>query len=248
MGANAQTTVPTFTAAQVLTADQMNQSARTGVPVFADATARDAGFGGSGEKTLAEGQLCYLESTNVVQYYDGAAWATVGPATASPLVYITQGTFSAVASVSMPAGTFTSTYKHYKVILDVNSTSTGQNLGIRVNVAGTPQTGSNYFGGFAVTNNSGTVSGFGSNASSSAVALAIHGTTFARLELTVFSPTDAATRTYWSGTGVGASSGGDTAGVAGGNFYNVAAAHDGLTFVVGGTFGGTYYVYGIKDS
>ncbi len=81
MGANAQTTVPTFTAAQVLTADQMNQSARTGVPVFADTTARDAGFGGSGEKTLAEGQLCYLESTNVVQYYDGAAWATVGPST-----------------------------------------------------------------------------------------------------------------------------------------------------------------------
>jgi hypothetical protein len=81
MGANAQTTVPTFTAAQVLTADQMNQSARTGVPVFADATARDAGFGGTGEKVLAEGQLCYLESTNVVQYYDGAAWATVGPST-----------------------------------------------------------------------------------------------------------------------------------------------------------------------
>jgi 1,6-anhydro-N-acetylmuramate kinase len=79
MGANAQTTVPTFTASQVLTADQMNQSARTGVPVFADSTARDAAFGGSGEKTLAEGQLCYLENANVVQYYDGAAWATVGP-------------------------------------------------------------------------------------------------------------------------------------------------------------------------
>jgi hypothetical protein len=85
MGANAQTTVPTFTAAQVLTADQMNQSARTGVPVFADTTARDAGFGGSGEKVLAEGQLCYLESTNVVQYYDGAAWATLGPTTAAVL-------------------------------------------------------------------------------------------------------------------------------------------------------------------
>jgi hypothetical protein len=86
MGANAQTTVPTFTAAQVLTADQMNQSARTGVPVFADTTARDAGFGGSGEKVLAEGQLCYLESTNVVQYYDGAAWATVGPMTVTPRI------------------------------------------------------------------------------------------------------------------------------------------------------------------
>ena len=79
MGANAQTTVPTFTTGQVLTADQMNQSARTGVPVFADTTARDAGFGGSGENTLAEGQLCYLESTNVVQFYDGSTWKTLAP-------------------------------------------------------------------------------------------------------------------------------------------------------------------------
>ena len=79
MGANAQTTVPSFLASQVLTADQMNQSARTGVPVFATTVERDAAFGGAGEKVLAEGQLCYLEDANVVQYYDGAAWATVGP-------------------------------------------------------------------------------------------------------------------------------------------------------------------------
>ena len=79
MGANAQTTVPTFTTGQVLTADQMNQSARTGVPVFADTTARDAGFGGSGEKVLAEGQLAYIENLDVVQYYSGTAWLTVGP-------------------------------------------------------------------------------------------------------------------------------------------------------------------------
>jgi hypothetical protein len=83
MGANAQTSVPTFTAGQVLTAAQQNQSARTGVPVFEDATARDAAFGGTGEKTLAEGQLAYLEDSNVVQYYDGAAWATVGPTTSA---------------------------------------------------------------------------------------------------------------------------------------------------------------------
>ena len=81
MGANAQTTVPSFTIGQVLTADQQNQSARTGVPVFATTVERDAAFGGAGEKTLAEGQLAYLEDSNIVQYYDGAAWATVGPAT-----------------------------------------------------------------------------------------------------------------------------------------------------------------------
>ena len=81
MGANAQTTVPTFTAGQVLTADQQNQSARTGVPVFAGTTERDAAFGGAGEKTLAEGQLCYLESTDKVQFYNGTSWANLGSVT-----------------------------------------------------------------------------------------------------------------------------------------------------------------------
>jgi len=107
MGANAQTTVPTFTASQVLTADQMNQSARTGVPVFADSTARDAGFGASGEKVLAEGQLCYLEDSDIVQYYDGSSWATVGPSSAGGLVFLSSATFSAAATVSLPTSTFT---------------------------------------------------------------------------------------------------------------------------------------------
>lgn len=75
MGANAQTIVPTFTASQVLTADQMNQSARTGVPVFATTTTRDAAFGGTGEKTLAEGQLCYIEAApKRYQIYNGTSW------------------------------------------------------------------------------------------------------------------------------------------------------------------------------
>lgn len=99
MGANAQTTVPTFTAAQVLTADQMNQSARTGVPVFADTTARDAAFGGSGEKTLAEGQLCYLESTDKVQFYNGSSWANIGSVT-QVTAFTASGTFTPPTGVT----------------------------------------------------------------------------------------------------------------------------------------------------
>ena len=63
MGANAQTSVPAFTSGQVLTAAQMTQ-VNTGIPVFASSTERDAAFGGAGEKTLAEGQMAYLEDTN----------------------------------------------------------------------------------------------------------------------------------------------------------------------------------------
>lgn len=93
--ANEQTSVPLFAAAEILTAANMNLSAGTGVPVFATTVTRDAAFGGAGEKVLAEGQLCYLSSTNVVQYYDGAAWATVGPS--SPQV--------SIFSVSQASGT-----------------------------------------------------------------------------------------------------------------------------------------------
>ena len=57
MGANAQTSVPLYAAAEVLTAANMNISAGTGVPVFATTVTRDAAFGGAGEKVLAEGQL-----------------------------------------------------------------------------------------------------------------------------------------------------------------------------------------------
>ena len=86
MGANAQTSVPLFVANAVLTAAQQNISAATGVPVFATTVTRDAAFGGS-NKALAEGQLCYLESTDVVQYYTGAAWVTVGPVTAATTAF-----------------------------------------------------------------------------------------------------------------------------------------------------------------
>jgi len=102
MGANAQTSVPTFTAGEVLTAANMNISARTGVPVSADATARNAAFGGTGEKTLAEGQLAYLEDSNIVQYYDGTSWATVGPGTA-----ITGTTATVATSQTTTSVTFT---------------------------------------------------------------------------------------------------------------------------------------------
>ena len=117
MGANAQTSVPLFVANAILTAAQQNISAATGIPVFATTVTRDAAFGGS-NKALAEGQLCYLESTDVVQYYDGAAWATVGPAAASGLTLVkTQTIGTTVSSVAVTAA-FSATYNAYKIIVD----------------------------------------------------------------------------------------------------------------------------------
>jgi len=100
MGANAQTTVQKFLSGAVLTAEQQNFSAATGIPVFATTVTRDAAFGGA-NKVLAEGQLCYLESTDETQYYSGSAWLAVG---ASPTTAI----FNETQASGTNGGTFTS--------------------------------------------------------------------------------------------------------------------------------------------
>ena len=76
MGANAVTTVPVYAAGEVLTAADLNIT-NSGIPVFADSTDRDNSFGGTGEKTLAEGQACYIEGTGL-QIYNGTAWRPYG--------------------------------------------------------------------------------------------------------------------------------------------------------------------------
>jgi hypothetical protein len=139
MGANAQTSVPTFTAGEVLTAANMNISARTGIPVFADSTARNAGFGGTGEKTLAEGQFAYLEDSNTTQYYDGANWQTLG--ITPGLVCVKAETAVSAAASATADSVFTSTYTNY--LLLVNFTTSADQLCIKLRAGGT-STGSGY--------------------------------------------------------------------------------------------------------
>jgi len=143
MGANAQTAVPVFTAGQVLTAQQQTEI-NTGIPVFATTVTRDAAFGGAGEKTLAEGQFAYIEATDTTQYYDGAAWQSVGAS--SGLVRIRATTFSAVSSVSLEASTFTSTYYHYKMIFVVTAQSDAGSIEYtgRLRASGSDNSTANY--------------------------------------------------------------------------------------------------------
>ena len=146
MGANAQTSVPLFVANTVLTASQQNISAATGVPVFATTVTRDAAFGGS-NKVLAQGQLCYLEATNVVQYYNGSAWATLAPASASALTLVSATTIgSAVSSVTVSSA-FSSTYENYFITVSGGVTSASCRFLLTL---GSTATGY-YFAGQAVT-------------------------------------------------------------------------------------------------
>jgi hypothetical protein len=142
MGANATTFVPAYVSGEVLTAADLTVT-NSGIPVFATTVTRDAAFGGTGEKTLAEGQFAYLEDTNTTQYYDGAAWKSVDQ---SGLVQIRSTAFSAVSSVSLEASTFTSAYYHYKMIFVVTTQSDAGALTYtgRLRVAGADDTSANY--------------------------------------------------------------------------------------------------------
>jgi hypothetical protein len=136
---NEQTSVPLFASGEVLTASNMNLSAGTGVPVFATTTTRDAAFGGAGEKVLAEGQLCYLSSTNVTQQYNGTSWETVGPATAGGLVFISSTTITAATSTTI-SNIFTSTYNDYKMLITLRGSSDSNKLRMTLTTGGTPVT------------------------------------------------------------------------------------------------------------
>jgi hypothetical protein len=261
---NEQITVPLFTAGEVLTAADMNISAGTGVPVFANTTTRDAGFGGAGEKVLAEGQLCYLSSTNVTQQYNGASWETVGPSSGGGLIpvvptSVTVGSGSATTSANgtvtftgsttvLLNGVFTATYTNYRVLFHGLGATNSNNLRSRYAVTGTPST-TNYTAGFisvdysasatwsyvAATGSAFNPVGWIDNAANSNGALAID----------IYSPA-VAVRTFHNGlttsvNGGTANSGGVIMGM-----HEAATAYDGIQFYnsAGTNMTGKISVYG----
>ena len=139
MGANATTFVPAYVSGEVLTAADLTVT-NSGIPVFADSTARDAAFGGTGEKVLAEGQYAYLESTNATQFYDGASWVSVG--TTPGLVFITSATASASATLNINS-CFSSTYTNYRIIYNFTGSTTLE-LQMRLRLVTTDYSGTEY--------------------------------------------------------------------------------------------------------
>ena len=143
MGANAQIAVPAFTTGQVLTATQQTQI-NTGIPVFATTVTRDAAFGGTGEKTLAEGQFAYIEATDTTQYYNGSAWQTVG----GGLTLIKSQTITPGVSSVAVTDVFSATYEQYQIsVSNVQTSGTGAWLAIQL---GSAVTG--YYGSLATAN------------------------------------------------------------------------------------------------
>ena len=249
--ANTQTTVPTFIPGQVLEASQLVNSAATGVPVFATTVTRDAGFGGAGEKALAEGQLCYLESTNVVQYYDGAAWATLAPAPAasSGLTFISSGSFGTSTTFSLPNNSFTATYLNYLLVINNVTMTLPANLMMRYRASGTDATSADYDFNVGTIAFAGSYAAVGSGASNTQMRIgsldstAISCTTG---QIYIFNPQTAAPTSHTFQVQA------DSLATLGAGRFNLTTSFDAVTFRAqsgAGTFGsGTYTLYGLAVS
>jgi hypothetical protein len=238
MGLNAQTSVPTFTASQVLTAQQQNWI-NTGIPVFATTTTRDAAFGGTGEKTLAQGQYAYIEATSTLQVYTGSAWVTTG--VGGMPVIIGETAFTAASSVSVNS-CFTSTYTNYKLILRVTTAS--NQVGFRLRASGTDSTTGYYSVNYdmysSAAGSSGTV--VQQNA-----AYQFIGNESCFNQFEIMNP-QIASQTFITGNGSRWESTTPRAESTSTNYkgvHSVATAYDGFTiYPLSGTMTGTYTLYG----
>lgn len=242
MGANAQTVVPAFTAGQVLTAAQVT-NINTGIPVFATTVTRDAAFGGTGEKVLAEGQYAYIEATNALQFYDGSAWTTFG----GGLAYITQATPTAVNTISIN-NCFTSSYANYLLVMDLTAAVGSGIFTGRMRLSGT-DANTNY-AAQRMIGQSATVAGSANPSGTDDFYLASTDGTNApyfNLTMNIFSP--ALARATSCNALMGFNDGGGTSVMQVWNYHTTATAYDGITINFAGTsFTGTIRIYGYQNS
>jgi hypothetical protein len=233
MGANAQTAVPAFVAGEILTAAEMTQ-VNTGIPVFATTTTRDAAFGGTGEKTLAEGQYAYIEATNSTQFYDGSSWQSVGVSPGLVLVSTTpvSGTSFSVNNC------FSATYKNYRIIYDF--TVADQNMVFRLRVGGADNSTSNYDRVRLIASGSSAGVATTSAATSWTDYLGSDGASFWIMDIT--NPFETAKTSAFLANGYNAAA--STILALGSLQQRQATSFDGFTISGGNTMTGTCYVYG----
>jgi len=238
MGANAQTAVPAFVAGEVLTAAEMKQ-VNTGIPVFATTVTRDAAFGGTGEKVLAQGQYAYIEATSTLQVYTGSAWITANPNGLALIKTQTIGT--TVASVTV-SDAFSATYEDYLIIISGGVASTDNILNLTLGATATGY----YWRGQYGTYSSTTVSGDNAQNSTSWVG-GLGSANNLDATITIKQPFTAKNATYTQSSsrsatnGIAATYGGYLANTTSYTAFTITAATGTMT-------GGTIRVYGYQNS
>jgi protein involved in ribonucleotide reduction len=236
----------TFTAGEVLTASNVqNYLMDQSVMVFGGSAARSSAIGTA---NFEEGMVSYLTDTDKVEAYNGTNWVSVAPTTSQGLTLINTTSFSAVNSVSLPTGTFSSTYQNYKTILNITTASTNDYFGARYRASGSDISTGAYQSSYLNVNIAAATSGLGSSGSNQ--------TTFTRMgyhlafqpfyfEATWWSPNLAVSKGY-TATALQIGTDGGEHFYTGGSFDDNTIADSVSFFPISGTFTGTLYCYGIN--
>jgi hypothetical protein len=235
----AVTSVTNFSDGNVLTASALN-AVNCGIHVYSNAAARDAAYGGSGERTLVEGEYAYLLDTDQTLVYSGSSWVSVG--TTPGLVCVKAETsFSAVASVTAD-NIFTSSYTNYVFLFNFTTSTTNfPSLKLRV-------------GGVSASTNytSQQIQGFVSTVSTNArtaqsdFSFAYYGNGTREAAIVNIMGPQLAQATQFI-VGGGALGGGLVQNIYG--LHTTATAYDGIEILVpSGTMTGTYAIYGFSKA
>jgi hypothetical protein len=237
----------TFSPGDVLTASDVNNFLmEQSVMSFADAAARTSAIGTA---NFEEGMVSYLQNTDKIQVYNGTAWVDAANNTGAGLIHINTTTFSAVASQSF-SDVFTSTYDHYKLILQLTNVSgIPTNVGFRMRTGSTDNTSSYQFaargldtGGASedISSNSANAGYFFNNVSAAAN---LWGAEFVCYNPKTVLPT------LFTFTVGGIDAGGNWFSRAGSILHNTGTSFESLTLLTsGGTISGTLSVYGFRKS
>lgn len=193
------------------------------------------------------GQAIYDTTLSQTLTYNGTAWVSTGG-----LVFLAGASFSAAASASLPANTFSATYTNYKLVVHVSATDTTREMWVRLRSSGADDSTANYYNAntsstaAAVTVNSG-------GTGQTKFATGLYGVASPGNELAytldILRP-QVLSHTHMTGTGVGLPS--SVAILIGSalNCYQVSTTQfDSLTILPSaGTFTGSYKVYGYANS
>ena len=175
----------------------------------------------------------------------GLKWQT--PASGA-LTYITSASPSAVATISID-NCFTSTYRNYLIIANVEATAAGgYQLNARLRAAGTDNTSTNYkWNTIYMGSSAGTVNGDYNNSATFFPFAEVRETGETASTTYLYSPKASVETTFTTNAAsLGASA---SAFLNGGGSMTVTTAYDGFTlYVTSGTFTGTIRVYGVANS
>jgi hypothetical protein len=234
----------TFTAGEVLTASNVqNYLMDQSVMVFGGSAARSSAIGTA---NFEEGMVSYLTDTDKVEAYNGTDWVSVAPTTSQGLTLINTTSFSAVASVSLPANTFSSTYDNYKIIVSNITSSVGssQDFSMRLRKAGTDNTSAIYYRQFLTSTNTTVIAGKNTAATTMFIGEIIS-TGFQAFDINIFNPQIATSKTAftWNATGATTTTVANLFG-AGTHDLNSSADFDSVTIACSsGNMTGTIYAY-----